>query len=102
MRELTQEEIDQAPDWADGYTIDDHGDIEWYMGDCFLVEHDDFFFKAEPIPRKVFDISQYLESDNAHEAQQPYIANEGSGDLNINGEITKFHAIGIAKHFKLI
>lgn len=64
MRKLTQQEIEWAPAWADGYTIDVHGDIEWYTGNCYLVEHDNFFFKAEPIPRKEFDISDHDFSDS--------------------------------------
>jgi hypothetical protein len=112
MRPLTQQEIDDAPEWATHYTAEDEHvtfiSEKYYQNyhvplGRLLIKRPRIGLSGyeQPIPRKEFDIIEYLESDSTHEAQQPYIADEGRGDLNINGEISKFHAIGIGKHFKL-
>lgn len=75
MRELTQEEIDLAPDWATHYYLDVCGDI-WFqsnikqvymMGFQLLKERGAPYgisSRAKPIPRKAFDLSGYEFSDS--------------------------------------
>ena len=109
MRELTKEEINNKPEWAVEYYIDIK-DI-WYVNKKWgmakmigrvrnIKSHSSIISDAKPIPRKEFDISEYLELDPEHPCQQPHIVDEDSC-LRIDGEVSKFHAIGIAKHFKL-
>lgn len=95
MRKLTQQEIDQAPDWANFYSIQKE---KPYFTE---FKRDQIGLPHRPVPRKEFDISEHLESDSTHESRQPYISDEGCGTLKVDGNILKFHAIGIAKYFKL-
>ena len=106
MRDLTQQEIDDAPEWADGYAIDHDGNVEWYLGKCYLVEDANFFIEPQPIPRKPFDISEYEFDDKFHLTSCHV---DECGDVSIclanspaDTYITKQDAIALAKHFKLI
>jgi hypothetical protein len=65
MRPLTQQEIDQAPEWATHYVINPQyviwqsKHLSWIALECFIpcyssIGMDDH---AQPIPRKEFDIS---------------------------------------------
>ena len=96
MRELTQQEIDNAPDWATQYLIDS-GRVEYYS-----VDGINSAYGAKPIPRKPFDIGKYDdEMDGIHPCDSPYIG-MADGELRVDGVVQKCHAIAIAKHFKLI
>ena len=96
MRELTQKEIDNAPEWATQYLIDS-GRVEYYS-----VDGINSAYGAKPIPRKPFDIGDYDdEEDGVHPNNSPCITIV-DGELQVNGVIQECHAIAIAKHFKLI
>ena len=80
-RELTQEEIDLAPEWATNYHI--HGSVmtptmtsyygqlksfSIYCDGSTITQHNvKMHFKAKPIPRKKIDITEYEFSDTAIE-----------------------------------
>ena len=113
MRELTQQEIDSAPDWATHYTMDDDGEIFWlskefamtqlgtrikrkfvrgYLSGCHSSE--------KPIPRKPFDIGEYRFDGLFYQGGSACRA-----DFNIDIESFSLHktdVIALAKHFKLI
>jgi len=115
MRPLTQTEIDNAPDWADKFDITEQsiGDLIGYYGDnksqfkysrpggsesdvhsCYKVPS-----CAQPIPRKKFDISEYIDSRDGHGAT--YFFNICSDVIGVDGFIDKGYSIALAKHFKL-
>lgn len=100
MRQLTQQEINDAPDWATEYNIDRDDDIFWLsseyvqMKSCARVNRVNvtgYFDCIKPIPRKEFDIGPYifLHQADGWSAQEEEI------------EIARHKAIEIAKHFKL-
>ena len=80
-RELTQEEIDLAPEWATNYLIDNHNDVlyrkkndysnlytVWWVGlNEPLGAVGDTHHDYKPIPRKKIDITEYEFSDTAIE-----------------------------------
>lgn len=119
MRELTQKQIDNAPERFDAYYEDGNGSLRLIntksMETCsanFLprVKGVSFFDKdhyslktCSPIPRKPFDISEYEFSDS-HHLTSCYI--DDCGDLVIeltndpsNTYLTKKDVTAIAKHF---
>ena len=114
MRDLTQQEIDNAPSWATHYVLNCDGVmfeslsktqmmIKGQLTD--LIPFGGVSIGAKPMPRKSFDISEYefkyfdsacvsVDSENEieiqiHEAQE------------CTKYITKSDAIALAKHFKL-
>ena len=95
MRQLTQKEIDNRPDGTNFYSINQDGSVLFTLRDAGLEQPG-----HRQVPRKEFDISEYLELDPEHPCRQPHIFEEDSC-LNIDGKVSNFHAIGIAKHFKL-
>ena len=114
MRELTPQEINDAPDWAVKYDVLESADdlIGYYgKGKALFVwsksgvksgVHNSYIEPsyAQPILRKEFDIN---DSDFPFD----FIASEGELYIfNNNGEggdtLYEDHAIAIAKHFKLI
>ena len=104
MRELTQQEIDNAPDWATHYAMDDDGEIFWQrklVSGCHSSE--------KPIPRKPFDIGWYEFSDK--DIFNHFITKDKSRvNFDFDSELmpsdtigfNKQDAIALAKHFKLI
>lgn len=125
MRDLTQEEIDLAPDWSTHYSVFDDGDImfesdEFYMwlfvsGDMSIKEHcNEMEPESRPIPRKPFDISEHEFSDGGiaintvnHVKGQPlsiympdeyYSVESGRcGRFEVEFTLNKADAIAIAK-----
>jgi len=110
MRELTQQEIDNAPEWATHYkvvksvTLQNHPVI-------FVACEDEAasIYNYEPVPRKPFDISEHEFSDK--DIFNHFITKDKSrinfdfdSDLMPSDTIgfNKDDAIAIAKHFKLI
>ena len=110
MRELTQQEIDNAPEWATGYfitpgfngvTYESH-EFYQYLPCGSRVEQlsSGLSVNAKPIPRKEFDISEYEFSDSEVEVE----TNE-DGTVWLcavaYSSVNKRDAIALAKHFKL-
>ncbi len=107
QRQLTQEEIDLAPEWATDYFVDD-GYLIWdseYIqsvnnsGAYATVKSCDLFGvcdDAQPIPRKVFYIAS-IESPNMHDMDHPYIRGNDDGTITVDGKIDKYLVIAIAK-----
>jgi hypothetical protein len=95
MRNLTQQEIEQAPTDCTHYFIVGSGD-----GAAFFIEHPSTAkkhgFDSQPIPRKEFDIEPYKHWCD------PTNDNGGPIDYCYYDEIGREKAIEIAKHFKLI
>ena len=127
MRELTQQEIDNAPDWATHYYVSELGgsDVVHYLNKekLRMSMTDDLlgsitakvskrcqsYIMTKPIPRKPFDIRSHTFSDEDVNYQGQ--SNENCLDLAVDDNsdddcsyfcITKQDAIAIAKHFKLI
>lgn len=94
MRELTQREIDQAPSNANFYFIDSE------FGAIYSIRATSYTL---PIPRKEFDISEWLHSEDANEADylDMPLMQILDGSLCVDGNVNKKYAIAIAKHFKL-
>lgn len=116
MRELTQQEIDQAPDWADNYFI--HivsGSIRWDCNEFYMWFDSDRRREwpidgecgddGQPIPRKEFDITKFDFGDSdiwkvqitKHGNDVIFFTEYGSKLSTVNKEKT----IALAKHFKL-
>lgn len=112
MRKLTQNEIDNAPEWATHYGVIEFDHIMWrskYLGSinnsgqlpfyCYgIPEH-----CTKPIPRKEFDISDYESCDpnvDYIEAQEFCIRTVFEDDINEYIE-NRDDVIAKAKHFKL-
>jgi len=116
MRELTPQEIANAPVWATSAFENTKGYLFWFnekLGTALIVGNDKYhapiylskthyaYSAAQPFPRKEFDISGYEFSDgdiNTHNAigdrYELYVASECI-------ELNKQDAIALAKHFKL-
>lgn len=99
MRELTQQEINDAPDWATHYYVDYDDSVSFNGG----AGH------SKPIPRKPFDIGEYEFSDK--DIFNHFITKDKSRiNFDFDSELmpsdtigfNKQDAIAIAKHFKLI
>ena len=111
MRELTQTEIDNAPDWATHYFI--FTDTAVYENEThFMASIEKLKLRnggvgmrkdAKPIPRKEFDISEH-EFDDEDVGEIEF--NEEEVQLNMRDGsrpsiLTKVDSIALAKHFKL-
>ena len=109
MRDLTQQEIKNAPEWATHYFIDCMGHVTfesellWQRVGTLYAEHSRAGLSndVKPVPRKAFDISEYKFSDC-------YLTVNNSWDDIIELacvidfiDIRKNDAIAMAKHFKL-
>lgn len=109
MRKLTQQEIDQAPDWATHYIVDSDNDlmyesVEWW---CWSISpkqlHDNYHdIGGQPIPLKEFDIGEYSFYGLSFNRV------DSDGDIVFNGSfygddgyLNKQDTIASAKHFKL-
>jgi len=120
MRDLTQEEIDEAPEWALNFRVIENNftpkiisyncgsnkkksqayylDHKTWTPICFgATQHEEF----KPIPREKFDINKYYEDRNNYD--DPYICTKIDGDdcCIVDGSLGKEDAIAIAKYFKL-
>lgn len=95
MRDLTQQEIDNAPAFCDRYSVGVDGSL------IFYAEH---VGAGRPIPRKPFDISGHNFSDTISEIKV-VSANAVGACIKRPGEywimLDKQDAIALAKHFKL-
>jgi len=106
MRDLTKDEIDDAPEWAITYAIDNDGYILW-LGDKTGLStnpnNSSFCMgPAKPIPRKEFDILEYDWSDVRAVYSFDIYTDGVEFDLNSHGlALSKQDAIALAKHFKL-
>lgn len=124
MRDLTDEELALAPDWATHYIAFDNGEILFESNTKYCL-YDSIQKKfhgivgclnvsgeSVPINRKPFDITQHKWSDEAKDCHI-YFYNPswvGKGlqvvipDVNGNENdavLIREHAIAIARHFKL-
>ena len=113
MRDLTQEEIDNKPEWATHFVIAQTGRLVYESESLWAFEgglendrFDGLPANAKPIPTKTFDITQYEFEDSITEAKA-----EVSGDnlvLNFPHGAPKWiffdkdDVAAMAKHFKLI
>lgn len=91
MRELTQKEIDDAPDWAKYYTVNTNNAVSYDPHKCAGYEL-----------IKEFDISEY------DFGEFRFIGLDENKDVELKGRyryaascINKQDAIALAKHFKL-
>ncbi len=129
QRQLTQEELNLAPDWAveydnsNAHLIFISKKLGTYRGDdvykCYDVNDGVEFIRttkgvnvmAQPIPRKAFDISEYQFSDNdIHSVKVVKEANEIEMELKVEVDfislnktelITMAKALGVtAEDFK--
>jgi len=116
MRELTQQEIDNAPKWATHYrvTLGDlvpncvsyYGDnqSQWMYLDNGKHWSPHMYqtpapLDAKPIPRKEFDITKYQTLDEMyvyHATKSCVTVHDGGGDVTC---ISKQDSIALAKHF---
>lgn len=113
MRQLTQQEIDQAPEWATHYVIPagieairwrDSKHFQWSDCDCKQNLGGWSILECQPIPRKEFDISAYEFSDLEIERAIQHDSDEVQLDMMDGSRpalINKRDAIALAKHFKL-
>jgi hypothetical protein len=96
MRPLTQQEIDNAPEWADLYSITNENEVI-HLSSSHEIQFED----SKPIPRKEFDISEYKPDEF------DLFTVDCSGDVTVwlDGvqlqDLTPQDAIALAKHFKL-
>ena len=96
MRELKQQEIDNAPEWATHYYVDYDDSVSFNRGaGC-----------SKPIPRKSFHISNHEFDDKFH-LTSCHVDDCGDVEISLANSptdtyITKQDAIALAKHFKLI
>lgn len=107
MRKLTQNEIDNAPEWATHYAVQD-GYLRWSDEEFYMWEHHKtkgqhnniFLTEPKPIPCKEFDIDDCeLQCGGGS-----FCVVNGTLYLTINlidAEIQKQDAINQAKYFKL-
>lgn len=109
MRNITQTEIDNAPEWATHYTILNFGVLyqnnEYFQSDVdgFKCVQSRVSDEAQPIQRKEFDISEY---EYSHGGLKLHSVDDVNGDLYLSHyrEVhrrTREDAIAEAKHFKL-
>jgi len=115
MRDLKQQEIDDAPQWATHYYVSRINDtVRWNGDELFMWEFEsaaksisEYGFRnmhTQPIPRKPFDISEHEFSD-----ETSHIEINSANELAVcmtatNGKwfaMYKDDAIALAKHFKL-
>ena len=121
MRELTQEEIDNAPEWSSRYYSDEvagigylntsKGEVLWANSNITrpFSPHAAIFKASKPIPRKQFNISEHKFTDNENlelESQTDKILTFYScnGENFIAGSYFDFYkhdVISMAKHFRL-
>ena len=117
MRKLTQQEIDNAPEWATHYTITRPASLPMYESTKSYQVVDNnrriqppkgISSHAKPIPRKEFDIVGYEFSDVNFDmcevdGQEIILYVSTHSDLNQPNSIThdKQDVIALAKHFKL-
>ena len=119
MRDLTQEEIDNKPDWATDYGIDTAGTIRWSDNLYFQWADDNkktpknacgIEFKTKPIPSKPFDISVHVCNDKDSKIEVDHHHSDGVERLCIEVDaayscfayMDKDDVTAMAKHFKLI
>ena len=116
MRDLTQNEIDNAPEWATRYAIVANDicyvdDKYWIvlgtdgvsMKEKMLLDNPRSHEYTKPIPRKEFDITSY-EFDDKFNIMILEVNDDSSVSLDVDTVdtyITKQDAIALAKHFKL-
>lgn len=119
MRELTEEELKLAPEWATHYTIDGYDDavyqsenLCWWVNLESPLSHNNMDKGAVEIIKKTFDITKHEWSDEAKDCHILFnTPSWAGGDLQIciadpNGNyaddvLIREHAIAIAKHFGL-
>ena len=110
MRDLTPQEIKNAPEWATLYNIGSDNEIFWIGEEFAMLQGGEkahrrdicgYFSCIKIIPRKAFDINLYnMQHFNAEEVWT-------EGDLLyvtvncVDLGIFKEDAIAFAKHFKL-
>ncbi len=96
MRELTQQEIDQAPKRFTYYCVKSNGGIHWQTKkECS---------GSQPIPRKQFDISEheFSDDDESFSVNGDFIVLKRCDNYtNPSFDIHRPEAIALAKHFKL-
>jgi len=126
MRDLTQQEIDDAPARFDSYYEDGHGNLRLINTGILITQGIDVFescsvrllpkiagvnyftkdhysmMTCKPIPRKEFDISEYEFSDG-----DIMVITKASSSIEIRSNntagvhLSRQDSIAIAKHFKL-
>lgn len=112
MRDLTKQEIDDAPEWSDGYYWDDvsglaylnikKGTFSWSDSELKLSLHPqgNICKSSKPIPRKEFDIKDHL--NGCYTKNMHLLIHDISDEcLCVSDFIYKEEAILIAKHFNL-
>lgn len=108
MRDLTQKEIDNAPDWATHYFIEESGGLCYECKDRYINVNMKFLSYqttgvedfSKPIPRKEFDIEDYCPSD----LHMLNVNSDGNIEFSVGDfpkTINKQDSIAFAKHFKL-
>ncbi len=108
QRQLTQEELNLAPEWASRYSVDEFNAVlfesdklfQWLdsgvLGCIYPQVNSGISMDSQPIPRKAFDVAS-IESPNMHDMDQPYIRNNDDGTITVDGKIDKYLVIAIAK-----
>ena len=115
MRDLTQQEIDNSPEWATRYFISESYGIRWSDGSRYQWGDNTIHSisnggaarmrrESKPIPSKAFDISEYEFSDD--EISREVQATSDCVQLDmVDGSrpalLDKNDVISLAKHFKL-
>lgn len=114
MRDLTQEEIDNAPEWATRYRISELNDGACYINKekmvgmwrknkikFALVKGSSVFKYSKPIPRKPFDIGEYDFSDCDAVIDVAPLTNaiRVSTKSGNNAELTESDVDAMKKHF---
>ncbi len=106
QRQLTQEEINLAPEWATRYFIITCTTIRFesegyycysFNGEMSAKERNKFGVDedSQPIPRKAFNVESF-QSPDMHDMDQPYICID-DGIITVDGKIDKHWSIAIAK-----
>ncbi len=112
MRDLTKEEIGNAPEWATHYRADSHSvvfECTEYWQRLLLqlgvfahnrVKQKSKLTKCRPIVREVFDIGEYFNEDSGlcFDVTAGYLWFERNGTATPS---EKSDIIAAAKHFKL-
>lgn len=117
MRDLTTEEIENAPEWADSVFENGHGALCWFSNDTGLalrigssaipvaMSSVHYSFKTnKPIHRKEFDISEHKLDRCDDKLVQSGLDLEmcrHDNYANPSFNIRKQDVIAMAKHFKL-
>ena len=115
MRDLTPQEIKNAPEWATHYFIAENYGIRWSNDSGYQWRGDEFHSishggatrllrDSKPVLRKAFDISEYEFSDD--EISREVQATSDCVQLDmVDGSrpalLDRNDAISLAKHFKL-